>query len=148
MEHIIKQWWRLKIFINRELMAHWCLIHDSHLLVFPDFLLKEIGFAFQGYVLHEIKGIFNMVKLKYNNLTNTIVTNKLKKKKETVLRVKLYEVLTPDYTEKKWPRVSNKRWSPILRKCFSEKTPGKSWLVIETVEWSVRPSHIQGHDIR
>ena len=37
--------------------------HDASLLVLANSLLEEVGFAFQGNVLHEVKWILHIVHL-------------------------------------------------------------------------------------
>ena len=52
-------------------------VHHAHLLVLAHPLLKEVGLAFQGNVLHEVKGVFNVVNLQCVipiNLEMTIVS--------------------------------------------------------------------------
>ena len=53
----------LKVRVQAEL-ALLLGVHHPHLLVLAHPLLKEVGLAFQGDVLHEVEGVFNVVNLK------------------------------------------------------------------------------------
>ena len=54
----------LKVGVQAEL-ALLLGVHHAHLLVLAHPLLKEVGLAFQGDILHEVEGVFNVVYLKY-----------------------------------------------------------------------------------
>ena len=52
----------LKVRVQAEL-ALLLGVHHPHLLVLAHPLLKEVGLAFQGDVLHEVKGVLQVIHL-------------------------------------------------------------------------------------
>lgn len=58
----------LEICIKCEGVVVLALAHDPHALVLAYSLLKEVGLAFQGYMLHEVKWILRVVHLQNDTL--------------------------------------------------------------------------------
>ena len=50
--------------------------HYARFLILAHFFLKEIGLPFEGYVLHEIKGVCSIVELKKIKCTLYLIRDK------------------------------------------------------------------------